>query len=81
MAMEQAEPGGVSWTNRSCSFDHVVVVGDEAHLVDVERLRTVHIRHWYGDELELPVHGSLLVVIGMSGEVRWTSIRSVHDNP
>ena len=41
--MEQADPGGVSWTKRSALVDPVVVVGVEADLVDVEGLRAVDV--------------------------------------
>ena len=57
MAIEQADPGGVSCTKRRSLADRVVVVGVEPDLVGVEGLGPVDVRHRHLHELELPVHG------------------------
>ena len=44
MAIEQAEPGGVSCTTRKSLAGAVVDVQGEAGLLDVERLGAVHVR-------------------------------------
>ena len=56
MQMEQAEPGGVSWTKRMPVPGPLVVVSVEAHLIDVEILRAVHVGHRDKDKFEFPVH-------------------------
>ena len=65
MAIEQAEPGGVSCTTRNSGPIVVVDLEAEAHLVDVERLGAVDVADRDDDQFECPVHGSsLLVAIG-----------------
>ena len=59
IAIEQADPGGVSWTKRRLVADGVIVVGVEAHLLDVEGLGAVDVGDRDGDELELQIHGAL----------------------
>ena len=55
--IEQPDPRRRQLDEAQLVADDVVVVGDEADLVDVERLRAIHVGDRDGDELELPVHG------------------------
>ena len=59
IAIEHADPGGVSCTKRISSLTRVVVVGVEADLLGVERLGAVDVGDGDRDQLELPVHAVL----------------------
>ena len=59
MPIEQADPGGVSWTTRTPSTGRTVHVGHEAELLDVEGLGAVDVGDRDRHELELHVHGTL----------------------
>ena len=56
MAMEQAEPGGVSCTNRIAVAHRLVEVDMEAHLVGIEVARPVHVSDRHRDELQFHAH-------------------------
>ena len=56
-AIEQAEPGRRELHEADLVADPVVVVGVEAGLLGVERLRAVDVRDGDRHQLELPVHG------------------------
>ena len=52
--LTDAAPGSVQ--GLQLVADREVVVGVEAGLIGIERLRPVHVRHRNGDQLELHVH-------------------------
>ena len=61
IAIEHAEPGRGELHEADLVADAVVVVGVEADLVDVERLRAVDVGDREVTELELDVHGTILI--------------------
>ena len=56
IVIEQAEPGGVSWTTRNCSLGAWSTSTVEADLVGVKGLGTVDVRDRNDDEFELEFH-------------------------
>jgi hypothetical protein len=58
MAIEHAEPGGVSCTKANVVRHRVVVVENETGLVDVESLGAVDIADRYTHEFKFEIHDS-----------------------